>query len=369
MKYWAPAFDHSQPERVGVLLINLGTPQAPTPKALRRYLREFLSDPRVVEMPPWAWWPILYLFVLTLRPRRSAALYRRIWGPEGSPLLAIAQRQAHGLAQRLRQQFGEGVEVALAMRYGSPSLASALRHLAEKGCHKILLFPLYPQYASATTGSSLEAAFRALASFRWLPEVRTVTSYHDHPSYIQALAASIAEVWEKEGPPQKLLFSFHGIPVKAFVAGDPYFCHCQKTARLVAQALKLPPESWEVTFQSQFGRDLWLQPPTLQRVSQLGKERLASLDVVCPGFAADCLETLEEIAITNREAFLAAGGGRFRYIPALNDRPDHLEALGHIAASHLASWFAGQGLGQEEGGRAERYAALAQRCRSWLPFL
>ncbi len=338
MSLWSPGFSHRGAEALGVLLANLGTPSAPTARALRAYLREFLSDPRVVELPRWKWLPILYLFVLTVRPRRSAALYRRIWWPEGSPLWVIGQRQGQGLEIRLRAALPYPVFVRLAMRYGQPSIPEGLRELAALGCRRILIFPLYPQYASATTGSTLEAAFRELASWRWVPEVRTVVSYHDHPGYIQALANAIGEFWKEKGPAEKLLFSFHGIPLAGFLAGDPYFCHCQKTARLVAETLGLPSDRWEVAFQSKFGRDPWLEPATIERVEALGRERLASLDVVCPGFAADCLETLEEIAITNAEAFHRAGGGRFRYVPALNDRPDHLDALADIARQHVQGW-------------------------------
>ena len=361
-RYWAPSFDHRQPDRVGVLLVNLGTPSAPTPQALREYLREFLSDPRVVERPRIAWWPILYLFVLTLRPRRSAALYRRIWWPAGSPLLVIGKRQAAGLAQRLREQCGAEVEVRLAMRYGKPSLRQGLEELATAGCRRLLLFPLYPQYASATTGSTLEAAFRELGRFRWVPELRTVGCYHDHPGYIAALAASVRQLWEREGAAEKLLFSFHGIPEKGFLAGDPYFCHCHKTARLVAQELGLSDQRWEVAFQSKFGREPWIEPATIDRVQELGRQGLSSLDVLCPGFAADCLETLEEIAITNQEAFHAAGGGSFRYIPALNDRPDHLDALAAIAAQHMAGWFdASRSSETEANARQARYQVFRER--------
>lgn len=363
VRYWAPPFSHQREPRVGVLLANLGTPTAPTARALRRYLRQFLSDPRVVELPRWRWWPILYLFVLPLRPRRSAALYRRIWWPEGSPLLVISQRQAQGLSQRLQQRFGPQVTVALGMRYGEPSIASALQQLAGEGCGRVLVFPLYPQYASATTGSILEATFRVLASFRWVPELRSVGSYHDHPGYIRALAASIDQVWQREGAPEKLLFSFHGIPEKGFLAGDPYFCHCQKTARLVAEQLRWPSERWEVAFQSKFGRDPWIEPTTIDRVRELGRAGVAGLDVVCPGFAADCLETLEEIAITNREAFHQAGGQRFRYLPALNDRPEHLDALADIAANHMQSWFSqARGRDREDANsREQRFRNFYQR--------
>lgn len=351
---FSSGFKHTQGEAVGVLLINLGTPTAPSARALRRYLREFLSDTRVVELPRWKWWPILYLFVLTTRPRRSAALYRSIWWPEGSPLLAIGRRQAEGLERRLRQKLEGPLHVRLAMRYGRPSIQEGLRELSGLGCRRILLFPLYPQYASATTGSSLEAAFSELASWRWVPEVRTVGSYHDHPAYIRALANAIRESWQQEPPAERMLFSFHGIPLASFLAGDPYFCHCQKTARLVAAELGLAADRWEVAFQSRFGRDPWLEPATIDVVQEWGRQGLASLDVVCPGFAADCLETLEEIAITNREAFLHAGGSRFRYIPALNDRPEHLDALAAIAGEHLNGW------------RVAEPEARAQRFREFL---
>lgn len=329
----------AQSEKVGVLLVNLGTPAAPTPSALRRYLREFLSDQRVVELPRWQWWPILYLFVLTLRPRRSAALYRRIWLPEGSPLLVISQRQRDGLAQRLASRFGDRVRVALGMRYGRPSVADGLKELAAAGCGKLLVFPLYPQYASATTGSSLEAVFSALAQLRVIPEVRTVNGYFHHPGYIKALAASVREVWEREGRSDYLLFSFHGIPEKSALAGDPYPQQCRATAELVAAKLKLAPQQWGVAFQSRFGKERWVEPETIAVVRELGVKRVSRLDVLCPGFAADCLETLEEIALTNREAFEAAGGGHFRYIPALNDRADHLHALVDIVAPHLQGWL------------------------------
>ncbi|MCX7894804.1 MAG: ferrochelatase [Thermoanaerobaculum sp.] len=357
MSLWSPPFSHRQPRAVGVLLVNLGTPAAPTARALRTYLRQFLQDRRVVELPAWRWWPILHLFVLTTRPRRSAALYRRIWWPEGSPLLVLGQRQAAQLEVRLRQQWAGPIHVRLGMRYGHPSIPAALRELGALGCDRILLFPLYPQYASATTGSSLAEAFGELARWRWVPEVRVVGSYHDHPGYIRALVNSVQELWQREGEAERLLFSFHGIPLQGFLAGDPYFCHCQKTARLVAEQLNLPPERWAVAFQSKFGRDPWLEPATIELVEEWGRAGLASLDVICPGFAADCLETLEEIAITNREVFAHAGGGRFRYVGALNDRPDHLQALSDLALEHMGGWKADEG-GEE---RERRYRSWCSR--------
>lgn len=333
-----PNWNHGGIPAVGVLLANLGTPGAPTPRALRRYLRQFLSDPRVVELPRPLWWVILNLFVLTTRPTRSARLYRRIWTAEGSPLLLISRRQAAALETALQARIGTPAHVALGMRYGSPSLASATSELRSRGCQRILVLPLYPQYSSATTGSTVEAVFAELARWRWIPELRTVTSYHDHPGYIAALAASIREAWSADGEPERLLASFHGIPRRTFLAGDPYFCHCQKTARLLRESLGIPPERLVVTFQSRFGRQPWLEPYTDVTLRRWGSEGLASVDVVCPGFAADCLETLEEIAETNRELFEHAGGGRFRYLAALNDRADHIAALVELCVAHLHAW-------------------------------
>ncbi len=331
-------WDHGRIPAVGVLLANLGTPHAPTPRALRRYLRQFLSDPRVVELSRPLWWVILNLFVLTTRPRRSARLYQRIWTAEGSPLLVISRRQAAALEEALRGRVGSPVRVALGMRYGSPSLATALAELRRAGCQRLLVLPLYPQYASATTGSTQAAVFAELSRWRWVPELRTVSSYHDYPPYIAALASSIREVWSAEGEPERLLLSFHGIPRRAFLAGDPYYCHCQKTARLLGEALEWPAARMAVAFQSRFGRERWLEPYTDLTLRRWGSEGVAAVDVVCPGFAADCLETLEEIAETNRELFQRAGGGRFRYLPALNDRPDHMAALAELCLDHLQGW-------------------------------
>jgi ferrochelatase len=313
----------------GVLLANLGTPDAPTAPALRRYLREFLSDPRVIELPRWKWWPILNLFVLTTRPKRSAALYRTVWTAEGSPLLVTGRRQAAALAARL------SLPVALGMRYGSPSIAAAAAELVAKGCGRILLLPLYPQYAAATTASTFDAATDALRRLRAVPELRTVHQYHSEPLYVRALAASVREVWGRGGEPERLLLSFHGIPKRYAEAGDPYPRHCEETAALLAKELGLGADRCRLAFQSRFGREEWLRPYTDETLAAWGKERLASVDVLCPGFAADCLETLEEIAVQNREIFEHAGGGRFRYVPALNDRADHIEALAAVAARHL----------------------------------
>ncbi len=331
-------FDHARAPRIGVLLSNLGTPEEPTPAALRTYLREFLSDPRVIELPRWKWLPILHLFVLPRRPRTSAALYRQVWTAEGSPLFVTSRRQRAGVAARLGERFGDRVAVALGMRYGKPAIASALAELAALDCRRLLVLPLYPQYAAATTGSTFDAVFTALMRARWVPALRTVASYHDEPGYIAALAASVRELWRRDGEPDKLLISFHGMPVRYFESGDPYFCCCQKTARLLAEALALPADRWQVSFQSLFGKEEWLQPYTDRTVAALARDGVRALDVVCPGFSADCLETLEEIDVLNRGIFARHGGERFRFVPCLNARADHLDFLADLVARHLAGW-------------------------------
>jgi ferrochelatase len=352
MYYGRPDFQHSERPAVGVLVANLGTPDAPDAPALRRYLREFLLDPRVIEIPRLLWWIILHLFILTTRPAKSAALYQKIWWKEGSPLLVISRRQAAALQEALERQVGTPVHVALGMRYGNPSIRSALRELSEKGCRRILVLPLYPQYAGATVGSTFDAVAAELSTWRWVPELRTIHCYHDDPAYIRVLAKSIREVWAVGGPAEKLLFSFHGIPQRYFEAGDPYFCQCHKLARLTAEELGLPRDRWEVTFQSLFGKEEWIKPYTNKTLEAMARSGIRSLDVVCPGFSADCLETLEEIDGENREIFLHAGGEHYRYIPALNDRPDHIQALADLIQRNLQGWVEAPGVWSEERERA-----------------
>ena len=340
----SPDFEHGEIPAVGVLVTNLGTPDEPTAPALRRYLREFLSDPRVIELSRAYWLPILNLFVLTTRPKESAKLYRSVWTEEGSPLLVITRKQAAGIAERLDERVGSPVHVAAGMRYGNPSIASALAELREKGCRRILVLPLYPQYSASTTASTFDALAAELTTWRWIPDLRTVHSYHDRPAYVRALAASIREVWEADGRrPEKLLFSYHGIPKRYFEAGDPYHCLCHKTTRLVAEELDLPESSYLTAFQSLFGREEWLKPYTAETVAAMAGSGVKSLDIICPGFSADCLETLEEIDEQNREIFMEHGGEQFRYIPALNDRGDHLEALTELVMENLAGWVAPAG--------------------------
>lgn len=352
-------FDHGSPPRAGILLSNLGTPDAATPAALRVYLKEFLSDPRVIELPRWKWLPILHLFILTTRPKMSAALYRKVWTAEGSPLLVTSQRQRAGIEQRLRSRFGDSVVVALGMRYGNPSIAAAMRELAAAGCTRIVVLPLYPQYAAATAGSTFDAVFAALQKTRWVPGLRTIETYHDEPGYIAALAASVRERWQAEGPPEKLLMSFHGMPQRYFDDGDPYFCYCQKTARLLAEALALPDDRWLLSFQSLFGKEEWLKPYTDRTVERLAREGVRALDVVCPGFSADCLETIEEIDQLNREIFLHHGGEKFRFITCLNERDDHLDFLAARVARELDSWVGEVAV--DRAATAARAGALRQR--------
>jgi ferrochelatase len=335
-----PPFRHGTASSPGILLVNLGTPQAPTAPALRRYLREFLSDPRVVELPRMLWLPLLYTTVLTTRPRASARRYAAIWSDEGSPLMVHTARQAVMLRGYLGERQRAPVEIEWAMRYGSPSLAQAFDALRARGCDRILVIPLYPQYAGSTTGSIADALHAKLARVRNIPALRFVKHFHDHPGYIAALAQSVRDYWMQTGRPDTLVMSFHGVPRFTLDRGDPYHCECQATARLLAEALVLPPERYRVAFQSRFGRARWLQPYTADLLSELGRTGVGRVDVICPGFVSDCLETLEEIALEGKSLFLRAGGKAFHYIPCLNERDDWLKALTDIAADNLHGWLA-----------------------------
>jgi protoporphyrin/coproporphyrin ferrochelatase len=319
----------------GVLLVNLGTPDAPTPEAVRRYLAEFLWDPRVVDVFRPLWWLILHGIVLRTRPEKSAALYRKVWTDEGSPLMVHSRRQRAALEEALAGEAGRAVPVALGMRYGTPSLADGLADLKAAGCDRAVVLPLFPQYSISTT-LSVEARVAALSAAGGLPAV-AISDYHDHPAYIAALAQSVREAWEDGGPGGKLLISFHGTPVRyRDRKGDPYHGQCETTARLLAAALDLPDDKWLMAFQSRFGREPWLQPYTDEALMDWAGSGIGKVDVICPGFPADCLETLEEIATTYKARFLAAGGRNFRYIPALNERPDHVAALAGLVRTRLA---------------------------------
>ena len=334
-----PTYQHGSPAKIGVLLINLGTPDAPTKTALRRYLKQFLSDPRVVEIPRLAWWPILNGVILNTRPAKSAKKYAQIWSTEGSPLLAHTRKQAKMLQGYLGERTRSPLIVEYAMRYGNPSISSALASLKEQGCDRILALPLYPQYAASSTASALDEVFLTLQQSRNMPELRTVRHYHDDPGYIAALASSVRDYWMQNGRPDKLVMSFHGVPKRSLLQGDPYHCECQKTGRLLAEALGLAMDEYAITFQSRFGRAEWLQPYTAQTLKDLGKKGAKRVDVICPGFSSDCLETLEEIAIECKTDFLNAGGQEYHYIPCLNERDDWLRALSDIVLKHLQGWL------------------------------
>ena len=333
-----PAHAHGTPARTAILLVNLGTPEAPTTAAVRRYLKEFLSDPRVVEIPRLPWWLILNGIILNLRPAKSAAKYAQIWDKDGSPLKLHTERQAKLLRGYLGEQGHAALLVAYAMRYGNPSIASVLARLREQHCERILILPLYPQYAASTTATAFDAVSSFFRRTRNIPELRMVKHFHDHPAYVAALAQGVRKHWAQHGKPDRLLMSFHGLPRYTLERGDPYHCECQKTARLLAGALALLPEQYQLSFQSRFGRAEWLQPYTAVTLAQWGKQGLRRVDVVCPGFVADCLETLEEIAIEGKAAFLAAGGGEFHAIPCLNESEIWIRGLGQIATQHLEGW-------------------------------
>jgi protoporphyrin/coproporphyrin ferrochelatase len=319
--------------KVGVLLINLGTPDAPDAAAVRTYLGEFLSDPRVIEIPKLVWQPILRGVVLRTRPKKSAHAYKQIWSEAGSPLAAITARQAAGL----RDAFGKGVIVDHAMRYGRPAIGDRIDALKGQGCERILLAPLYPQYCAATTATANDAAFARLASLRWQPAIRTLPPYHDDPSYIGALVESVTgSLATLDFEPQALIASFHGMPERTLRLGDPYHCHCRKTARLLSAALG---RELTVTFQSRFGRAKWLEPATDCTLADLPRHGVTRIAVVAPGFSADCLETLEELAIRGRETFLAAGGTDFAYLPCLNDSGPGLSMLRRLIARELEGWL------------------------------
>ena len=332
-----PAYTHGQAARTAVLLCNLGTPDAPTAPAVRRYLAQFLSDPRVVEIPRLVWWPILHGIILRTRPAKSAAKYASIWTPEGSPLRVWSDKQATLLRGWLGERSSH-VLVRAAMRYGNPSIASQLDALKAEGATRILILPLYPQYAGSTTASVFDAVHAWAARTRWVPELRLVQHYHDHPAYIEALARQVEAHWKREGRGEKLVLSFHGVPERTLHLGDPYHCEARKTARLLTERLGLRAEQYQVTFQSRFGRARWLEPATEPTLIALAQGGVRRVDVLCPGFTSDCLETLEEINQEARAAFLQAGGQEFHYIPCLNDSPPWIAALGQIAQQHLGGW-------------------------------
>ncbi|MFC1878653.1 ferrochelatase [Chloroflexota bacterium] len=323
---------------IGILLTNTGTPKAPTPKAVRRFLAEFLADRRIVRLPRWFWLPILHLIILNTRPRRSAQLYQRIWNEHGSPLLHISQSQASGLRQALAKRFNFPIQIQVGMRYGAPSLASALDALRSAGVERLVVLPLFPQYSQTTSASAIDAVQITLSNLDWSPELRLIESYFDHPAYISALVKSIERYWQKHGKPERLLFSYHGIPQGYSLDGDPYSSQCQASSSLVAEALGLEKVVWQLSFQSRFGPGEWLQPYTLNTLQGWGASGINNVQIIAPGFASDCLETLSELAIEAKESFISAGGKKFGYIPALNTQPEHINALVEIIQAELQDW-------------------------------
>jgi protoporphyrin/coproporphyrin ferrochelatase len=356
-----PPFQHGTPARIGILLINLGTPEAPTAPAVRRYLREFLSDPRVVEIWRPLWWLILNLVILPTRPKQSAQRYAQIWTPDGSPLMVHTGRQAKLLRGFLGERIKAPLVVDYAMRYGKPSVAAQLAALKQQGCDRVLVLPLYPQYAASSTATAFDAVGAAYAAMRNQPALRSVRDFHDYPPYIAALAQNINDYWLLNGRAEKLVMSFHGVPRYTLDKGDPYHCECHQTARLLAEALKLTPATYQVTFQSRFGRAEWLKPYTAEVLRYLGRQKLGRVDVVCPGFISDCLETLEEIALEGKAIFLNAGGKEFHYIPCLNERDDWIHALADIVANNLLGWVGGEPSVEELARSRERAMALGAK--------
>ncbi|HRH89732.1 MAG TPA: ferrochelatase [Rubrivivax sp.] len=332
-----PAHEHGATPRVGVLLVNLGTPDAPTPAALRRFLAEFLGDPRVVEIPAVLWWPLLHGLILRVRPAKSARKYATIWTADGSPLAVWTAKQAT-LLQGYLGDAGHAVRVRHAMRYGRPAIAAELDALRAEGATRVLVLPLYPQYAASTSASVFDAVAHWGRRARWLPELRFVQQYPDDAGYVGALAAQVRAHWQREGRGRMLVMSFHGVPERTQRLGDPYAEQCRLTARLLAAALGLGPHEMRVTFQSRFGKAAWLQPYTEPTLQQLAREGCKRVDLICPGFVADCLETLEEIDCEARAAFVAAGGETLHYIACLNDRHEWIAALRDIALRHLQGW-------------------------------
>ncbi|RCS29614.1 ferrochelatase [Rhodanobacter denitrificans] len=324
--------------QAGVLLVNLGTPTAPTARAVRPYLAEFLGDPRVIDYPRWLWWLILHGVILRVRPRRSAHAYARIWDERGSPLRYRSETLAAGLQAELDRQQPGTLRVALAMRYGEPSVTHAIGQLQRDGVRRLLVLPLYPQYSATSTGSVIDAVANAFKRLRWPPELRFINDYHDDPGHIEALAAGIERWWAAHGRGEKLLLSFHGIPERYVRLGDPYADQCRRTAQLLRERLQLGEHEMVVSFQSRVGRERWLEPYTDATVRRLAADGVRTLDVACPGFAVDCLETLEEIAMQNRDFFTAAGGEALRYIPALNDSTDQVASLAALVRRHLGGW-------------------------------
>ena len=335
-----PSYKHGDTPKIGIIISNLGTPESPTPKALRKYLGQFLMDRRVVEIPRFIWWLILHFIILIFRPSASAKKYKQIWTNKGSPLMVNAKEQTRLLRNLIQKKYLEPIEVELAMSYGQPSFDKAYDKLRSKNCTKILLFPLYPQYAASSTASSMDSLWRILLKSRNVPEIRTIRNYHDQLPYITALKKSVQDFWAKNGKPNKLVISFHGVPKKSLMQGDPYHCECLKTGRLLAESLKLKKDEYQICFQSRFGKAEWLKPYFTDVIRALGQEQKnKKIHVVCPGFSSDCLETLEEINIEGKNIFMEHGGQEYNYIPALNANPEWINAMSEIIDTNIQGWI------------------------------
>ncbi len=340
MKYLGRSgYEHGTSEKLGVLVVNLGTPDAPDTKSVRRYLRQFLSDPRIIELPRLLWMLILHGVILRVRPAKSAQAYQEVWSEEtGSPLMSISLAQVSALQSKLQAQFGSDIIVTLGMRYGSPSIDDAIARLEEQNVRRLLVLPMYPQYSGTTVASVFDAVTQRLQRTRWIPETRFINQFCDEPAYISALAASVRESWEQHGRGDLLVTSYHGIPKRYLLNGDPYHCLCHKTTRLLADELGLGEQGYRVVFQSRVGKEEWLRPYCDETMKGLPAEGIKSIDVISPAFSADCLETYEEIEGENKEYFIENGGERFQYIECLNDREDHIEMLTNLIVRHCQGW-------------------------------
>ncbi len=330
-------YEHGSKDKTGVLITNLGTPDAPDEKSVRKYLNQFLSDPRVIEIPKFLWQIILKGIILQIRPRKSAANYKKIWTDNGSPLLDISKKQIEGVKKIILAKY-PNIEFALGMRYGNPSIESALKDLQNRQVRRLLVLPLYPQYCAATTGSTFDEVTNILQKWRWVPELRFINQYFEEEEYIDALVTSIKNFWNKHEKPQKIIFSYHGIPKKYLINGDPYHCFCLKTTRLVKEKMNLTDEEIITTFQSRFGRAEWLKPYTAETLKELPGQGVKDIHIISPGFSADCLETLEELEEENREYFIESGGEKYKYIPCLNDNEKHLKLISHLVIKHTQGW-------------------------------